>query len=223
MRSLFFIAFALVLAKVSYLYPYTTPSLSKQPICVVAESAPNAFVNDTVNVLTGSFYLKLPHMSVPGHIPLDFIQYYNNQSRYSSWLGTGMSLNYSFSMQGIESGHKTADKYAKYSSQLVSLPGGSIVSCLGKSTFDGTTYYFLDPSIVHDGITNCSSGQISARTNLKNTKIKEHVYHNASAFWTCYLPDGSIRRYHRAWQKEEAINVQTDLSKGLSRDRRFFS
>ena len=86
MRSLFFIALVLVLAKVSYLYPYATPTLSRQPICVVAESAPNTFVNDTVNVLTGSFYLKLPHMSVPGHIPLDFIQYYNSQSRYSSWL-----------------------------------------------------------------------------------------------------------------------------------------
>jgi RHS repeat-associated protein len=198
----------------SWLYSYTPPTLSKQPICVIAENAPNAFVNDTVSVITGSFYLKLHHMNVPGHIPLDFIQYYNSHSKYTPWLGTGMSLNYSFSMQGLES---VADKHEKYSSQLVSLPGGSIISCLGKNTPNGTSYYFLDPKVVYEGITNCSSGQISARTNLKNLRVKERVYYNASALWTCYLPDGSVRRYHRAFDKEDAMNVRTEVRPNKTR------
>ena len=93
---------ALILLLGSFLHalsPLVSP-LAKQPISVITEVPQNTFVNDTVNVITGGFYLQMPHMSVPGHVPLDLIQYYHSQSTFTSWFGTGMSLNYSFWMQG---------------------------------------------------------------------------------------------------------------------------
>jgi hypothetical protein len=98
MYNVFCIAFLLLLG--SFLHAAGPSSLAKQPISVITEMPQSAFVNDTVNVINGSFYLQMHHMDVPGHVPLDLIQYYNNQSSYSSWLGVGMSLNYSFWMQG---------------------------------------------------------------------------------------------------------------------------
>jgi YD repeat-containing protein len=208
MYNVFCITFLLLLG--SFLHAAGPSSLAKQPISVITEMPQSAFVNDTVNVINGSFYLQMHHMDVPGHVPLDLIQYYNNQSSYSSWLGVGMSLNYSFWMQGQE-------KDTRWSKLFAELPGGSIVSCLGKDSPDGTNYYYLDPEVIREGFTNCGSHHISARTNLKNARMKEKVKNNTYADWTCYLPDGTIRYYHRALQHDDAMNVHTELRPNKTR------
>lgn len=90
---------------------------------------------------------------------------------------------------------------------LVEASGGSIIRCLGKAGINTTNEYYLDPEVIHSGLTNCGSSEISGRTNLKNYSIEEKVKHNAYADWTCYLPDGTIKEYRRSYKKEDAMNA----------------
>lgn len=184
--------------------------LAKQQPCVIAEEAPSSFVNNSVNVIGGNLYLELEHLTVPGHVPLNLIQYYNSHSSYTPWLGAGMSLNYSFAMVGNDESDKSHDIHDKYEQLLSESPGGSIIRCLGKSSNSSTTHYYLDPEVIHKGFTNCGLGTISARTNLKNVRLKEKIKHEAGAkraFWTCYLPDGSVRKHYGALNRHDAMNV----------------
>lgn len=66
-------------------------SLKNEPVCLT-EALPNSFVNNSVNAIDGTFYYAMHHIAVPGHVPLDLTQYYNNTGSFSSWIGTGMSL-----------------------------------------------------------------------------------------------------------------------------------
>ncbi len=185
---------------VSSLEAANRPDLSLQPTCVIGEAAPCSFVNDTVNVVDGNLYLRLHHLSVPGHVPLDLVQYYNNKSSYSSWFGMGMSLNYSFAAWTKMPGHKKHDKYEKYNETLTERSAGSIIRCLGKFEPYKKANYFLEPDVIHDGFSNCGSGYISARTNLKNIKFSQDTESGYSD-WACYLPDGSVRKYHTVFDK----------------------
>ena len=178
---------------------HASDPLSKQPTCVIAEEAPCAFVNDTVNVVNGNFYLQMPHLAVPGHVPLDLVQYYNSQSTYSSWFGTGMGLNYSFASWVKLYSDKKNDTEYKYSHILAESPGGSIIRCLGKLKNNKSIDFFLDPEVIHNDFTNCGSGPISARSNLKNTRINHFLENFTYGYITCYLPDGAVRRYYSIW------------------------
>lgn len=195
-----FLTFLLFIFCLSCGFPLLSSSphldLSKQPACVITELAPDTFVNNTVNVIDGNFYFSMHHLRVPGHIPLDLVQYYNSQSSYFYWLGTGMSLNYSFWLRGHLHSEKKHDTHGKYSQVFAEAPGGSILIGLQKFNSDGMTF-FLDPDVIHEGLTNIGSGRISARTNLKNISFKTKYRHDGQWDWTAYLPDGSVKKYHR--------------------------
>src|ERR1700733_9281115 len=107
-------------------------SLANQPPSVVAQAAPSTFVNGTVNAIDGNFCYAFHCLTVPGAVPLDLMQYYNSKSSYSSWLGRGMSLNYSFWIAGKEYSEKPDDKYDKYAAVLAEAEGGSIIRCFAK-------------------------------------------------------------------------------------------
>lgn len=185
------------------------PSLKNEPVCLITEALPNSFVNNSVNTIDGSFYYEMHHITVPGHAPLNLIQYYNNKGSFSSWIGTGMSLNYSFWMQGSDDSGKSHDVHDKYEALVTEAPGGSIIRCLGKSKPDGTTtHYYLDPDVIHSGLTNCGSGKLSARTNLKNTLLRARRYSNGTIKWTCRLANGTEREYHKSDDFEENKNVK---------------
>ncbi len=189
-------------------------ALSAQPICIAREAAPCAFVNN-VHVVDGGLYLSMNHMKVPGHVPLDLVQYYNNKSNYSSWFGTGMTLNYCFWIQGIgdvKSGHD-------YDGVMAESYGGSIISCIAKGIEEGSQKFYLDPAVIHKGFTNCGAGSISARTNLKNCYIKEKIVDDENEYykWTCYLPDGTTRYYKRAEDRDDLVVVKEEIRRNLTR------
>ncbi len=215
MSWVLFVIFALLPLSKSFGEP-----LSKQSPSIISHQAPESFVNDTVNVIDGNFCMQIEHLDVPGHVPLDLVQYYNNQSNYESWYGTGMSLNYSFWMQGSSESFKKRDTKDKYELMLAEASGGSIISCIGEAIWHGTRDYFLDPEVIHKSLSNCS-GKISARTNLKNTRIREKVTNNVYADWKCYLPDGTVRKYFRSYGKEDAMNCASE--KRLNGSRLEFS
>lgn len=161
----------LLFFSVGQLHAKRSNDLAKQPTCVISEEAPCSFVNDTVNVIGGNFYLQMHHLSVPGHVPLDLVQYYNSKSNYTSWFGTGMSLNYSFAVSTTLDSGKKRDKHGKYHLTYVETPGGSVIRCLGEFKPTSKSDHYLDPEVIHDGFTNCGSGAVSARTNLKNIRF----------------------------------------------------
>ena len=107
-------------------------------------------------------------------MPLDLVQYYNNKSKYSSWFGTGFSLNYSFWMQGVPD---PKNSHNSFEGLIAEGPGGLILSCIANFDAESSSAveydYYLDPSVIHEGFTNCGSSSISARTNLKNCRINE--------------------------------------------------
>lgn len=188
--------------------------LAKQPTCVIGEVAPCGFVNETVNVVDGNLYLRLCHLSVPGHVPLDLIQYYNSQSGYDAWFGKGMGLNYSFWMQGKSDSGKSRDVYGKYEALVAEAPGGSILSCIAKGIEEGSQDYFIDPKVIHNSFTNCAAGHISARSNLKNIRLKERIkeHHADDVYeWTAYLPDGTVKKYKKAENKNDVVNVEKEM------------
>ncbi len=168
---------------------------------VIGEVAPCSFVNDTVNVVDGSLYLRMHHLTVPGHVPLDLVQFYHNKSSYDPWFGVGMSFNYSFAAWDTEPGDRTDDKYERYNETIAESAGGSIIRCLGSAKPGKKADYYLDPKVIHEGFTNCGSGCISARTNLKNIRFRQSTDHYGYSDWTCYLPDGSERFYHVVYNK----------------------
>lgn len=184
--------------------------LSKQTPSIVSHQAPQTFVNDTVNVIDGNFCMQMQHLTVPGHVPLDLVQYYNNQSSYEGWRGTGMSLNYGFWIQGREYSEKKHDTEEKYALMIAEAPGGSIITCLGVAKSTGKSEYYLDPDVIYKGLSNCGSGKISARSNLKNVRIRENVKNDGYGYWTCYLPDGAVREYEKSEHKEWAVNILTE-------------
>ncbi|MBS0655023.1 MAG: hypothetical protein JSR46_04540, partial [Verrucomicrobia bacterium] len=94
---------------------------------------------------------------------------------------------------------------------------GSVVCCLAKDKWRGSTYY-LDPDIIYSGLTNCGSGEISARTNLKNTFIVEKVSKDGSyADLTGYFSDGTIKEYHRSYSMESVVKASCERRPNLSR------
>ena len=189
-------------------------SLKAQAPCVVAEVAPCAYVHDMVNAVDGSVYLKLPHISVPGHVPLDVVQYYTNKNDYTSWFGSGMTLNYSFEAWLKLSSDKKRDTNDKYSHLLAETAGGSIIRCLGKIKYGKYQDFFIDSEVLHEGFTN-SSYAISARTNLKNTKISHKLKEGVGRIKS-YLSDGSTRKYHRVFDRG---TTYVDFEKRLNMTR----
>ena len=185
----------LLFFSVGQLHAKRSNDLAKQPTSVISEEAPCSFVNDTVNVIGGNFYLQMHHLSVPGHVPLDLVQYYNSKSNYTSWFGTGMSLNYSFAVSTTIDSGKKRDKHGKYHLTYVETPGGSVIRCLGEFKPTSKSDHYLDPEVIHDGFTNCGSGAVSARTNLKNIRFCQNTDRDGYSDWTCDLPDGTKRIY----------------------------
>jgi hypothetical protein len=141
-------------------------SLATAEEVITSEVSPSTMVNDTVNVIEGSFSFSGFDLHVPGQESLHVMHFYNSKSRYDSWLGIGMSLNYSFWMAGT---NPCNESNSDYSHLNVESAGGSIISYLGK---EGRSTYFLTPKVIHKGITNCGSGELSGRTNLKNAYVK---------------------------------------------------
>jgi YD repeat-containing protein len=96
-------------------------------------------------------------------------------------------------------------KEDKYVHAYAEEDGGSILYFSAKSQAPEMEFY-LDPDTVSKGFTNVGVGEISARTNLKNTKFHTYTKRTHYLFsdpntykidWTVYLSNGGERYYRK--------------------------
>ena len=173
---------------------------------VIAGAEPCSFVNNTVNAIFGSFYHHSVDLIVPGPEPLHIQRYYNSQNTvpYSS-LAMGMTTNYPHWLHILP--HKDN---AEYIEMIAEEDAGSIVKYIAKPRKRKMGFY-LHPEVIHKGLTNAGSSEISGRTNLKNNRytLENDFHHDTiTGTWTASLANGNRRKYHRMDDSRCYLNLK---------------
>ena len=162
---------------------------------LTSRSMPSSMVNNTVNAISGAFFLQGIDLQVPGPESLNLHHFYNSSTTVDSCFGhSSMGGNYGGGVGGV---HR--EDGSKHPSAIVIDDSGSIIALKAEAETDKSDEnldFYLDPDTIHKGFTNCSGGEISGKTNLKNVfyKNKPDAWH--SKRWTGYLGDGTILHYN---------------------------
>jgi RHS repeat-associated protein len=207
--------------------PDSTEKISEKDVTVTAEAQPSTFVNH-VNTIFGNLLIPTVDLSFEGPTPLSMVRYYNSQNVGYTWLfGIGMTSNYAQIIKGMPVSDRAAeimDKKASKSNDkdafvyaVADEDGGSLISCSAKPELKEMDFY-LDPDTIHKGLTNTGTGEISARTNLKNTKMhtKGHWRYNndvgryLEVEWDMTTCDGTERNYFKTVNFEEGMYIHQE-------------
>jgi hypothetical protein len=181
----------------------------KEAVSVTATGESSSFVNH-VNTIFGNLLLSSVDLPAEGPHSLPLIRFYNSHLSDCTWLpGMGMTSNYPLWIRGLPVGD--SDKYAY---MMAEEEGGSVVGCVSKFHEKEMSFY-LDPETIHKGLTN-ASGEVSARTNLKNIRyhMKGHWKDSRErgrylkASWTALLSNGGEREYFSTENFEDAMNIR---------------
>ena len=183
----------------------------KEQISVTSTGAPSSFVNH-VNTIFGNLLYAWEDIPSSGPHSLPLIRYYNSQISDRLWIpGTGMTSNYPLWIRGC-----SLDETDEYAYAIAEEDGGSIVCCVSKVHEKDMSFY-LDPETIHKGLTN-ASGEISAKTNLKNTHFQLHGHwkksHEFGVYlkgpWKSFLSDGGEREYFSTVNFEDMMNIKSE-------------
>lgn len=88
--------------------------------------------------------------------------------------------------------------------------GGSILSFSAGQDYAKDLDFYIDPETTHKGLTNVGVGEISARTNLKNTKF--HAKNNKGEIdWSVFLSNGGERHYRREVRAYEEKTIREEI------------
>src|ERR1700722_1678621 len=181
--------------------------LEEQDSSLGFEGEPSSFVNN-VNVISGTFHHSSVGLTIPGQEALALQHFYSSDACFENWMGR-VALSTNFPTRIIHTGLKElgAPKHLSAESSQ-----GSFLrykSKAGSGEKCDRTYY-LDPKIIHKGLTNTGSGELSGRTNLKNSwfRIEGVVNRDDEAYAdtiTAGLGDGTFRKYHRLYKNKETV------------------
>lgn len=134
------------------------------------ETMPTALVDGCVNVITGAFCLAETDLVIPGANPHVLQRHYCSQEITPSHIGIGWS--FPFHSYLIDQGKKK-DGQEKYES--LALSNGKTTELEFFKKFNhkkGVSRYVLSDKIWERSTVNNSSGQISARTNMRHTFVE---------------------------------------------------
>jgi RHS repeat-associated protein len=182
---------------------------TQKEISVPSHMAPSSFVNN-VNTIFGSFHDAETDLIVPGPTPLHFTRYYNSESFFHGPLGyMAMGVNYPGSIKGL------LRNEVSYDEVTILEDGGSILHYATNDPADAKKCkYYLHREVIHEGFTNTGSGEISGRTNLKNSyytfeaKNPDDQEEDSRGIWKGFLADGSMRKYFKTYDYEDAMNLK---------------
>ena len=144
--------------------PDTAETIEQQSeLGVDFHAFPSAIVNGCVNIISGEYQETATDLSIPGIKPLNMQRYYNgNKCKRHSFL-YGCSLTHGAKLFCYKSNnHDNAI-----------LKGSERHGTLYKTSLKDHLFHCPD-SFFEKGITNCSSGEISAKTNIKNDFLNKH-------------------------------------------------
>ncbi len=130
------------------------------------EAEPSSFAHGCVNVITGDYTENECDIVIPGVDPLVLNRFYTSgNSTFSRTPSTGWCFNHHgyLSMDIIEQ----TDTVSRYSYDFCN-HHGSFIQFKEQEQHGALK---VNKSLFDKGITNCGGGEISARSNLKNTKV----------------------------------------------------
>lgn len=168
------------------------------------EAAPSSIVGGAVNVITGSYVESVCDMAIPGSTPLTVQRHFNSGNRKRGNLCHGWDLNLPSNIKII------------YTEGGVKNPIKAIVNDRGADlTFNGK--FGKKMKIINEqlrnGVTNCSTGVISSRTNIRNKKLYyDRLYARHAQL---YAETGEILIYKRASDRVHADGLPYSLSTNL--------
>jgi len=200
---------------VSSLFGEKDTSQHKLPVShssSIAHTPPSSFVNNT-HVISGGLFFSGTSFTVPSAHPLQVSHSYNGEGAFYTWMGfSSFSFNFPVSIHGGSPIAKSDGTIGL----VVEEGNGSGVQYLARfykpqqTSFD----YYLDPELLKTGFTNCSGGEVSARTNSKNTLYTLHIkpipHHHKykMVVWEGFLSDGTYRKYYPTEYYTDAMNLQ---------------
>jgi RHS repeat-associated protein len=155
-------------------------------------AAPNSIVGGAVNVITGSYVNSECDMTLAGSNPLVLQRHFNSGNRKRGTLCHGWDLNFP---SNIEVFHP----------RIISNPITVIIHDRGADlSFKGWVRCDMEinKKQLHYGVTNCSTGVLSSRTNIKNKKF----FYPAHYARQCELHEesGEILFYQRIFSEDFA-------------------
>ncbi|MBI3212107.1 MAG: hypothetical protein HYZ47_05475, partial [Simkania negevensis] len=166
-----------------FLYiPFLLFSDLKNPhVFAVTEGEPSWNLCKSVNAITGDLYISQIDLKVEGVQPIHLSRYYisgDGKGRFGGW-----EFMPHLQLQFMKNYKDKRDRI------LVAEPNSSPI--LYRQHRSDPSFFALHIDESGDGITNCSKGIISGRTNLKNQIIERISKHK---FRMC-SPDGTLRLY----------------------------
>lgn len=144
------------------------------------KSYPSSFINGTVNVITGVYSEGVVETLVPGPTPLKVARYYSSHPR-RGWIHGDFDTVDSFPKNRIYA-HDPSGALTVYSD---SSPTAWKYCRVRKFQIDLQKHKTL--------LTNCARGEISAKTNLKNTYVEAE-----NGILRLFFPDASVKVYGKA-------------------------
>lgn len=132
---------------------------------------PNAFVGGMVNAVTGDLALYEVDLVIPGPTPITFERSYSSSFNKNGTLELGWNLN-----------HLTRIK--KQQGNAVTLNEGQGALTVFQRRQENDEKFYVSKQSIDQGMTNCGKGEISGRTNTKNTYLTRSK-----------LKEGGIRHY----------------------------
>ncbi|SCA62460.1 Uncharacterized protein SCG7109_AA_00490 [Chlamydiales bacterium SCGC AG-110-M15] len=138
-------------------------------------SAPSAFVNGSVNTISGTYCESHTDFIVPGPTPIQVTRTYSTGVRHTSlsggWSSGQLCYLQSYRAQNIEATRRGRNPPIPGTIIAENAMGAALVY-FTKDTRLSANMEMHVPAHVR-GLTNCTGGEISGRTNCKNSRVDE--------------------------------------------------
>lgn len=164
------------------------------------EKEPSSIVNHSVNVITGNFVDYQIDLIIPGAQALIISRSYcSSDHLFDDYLNLGWHLNHYGKIELLP-GIVSFGTYVEGISRLQE-GNGAVLDYYANIFYEGKKdlHYFLQSDCYSTGVTNCSLGAISGKTNILNKKLTGLAHSNT---YQVNNGDGSIQTYARLSKKD---------------------
>lgn len=208
--------FAFLLIIISSLHSDEELIQLKMQSCLSSfDGMPSTIVGQHVNTATGEFVDFEVDLEIPSIDPLTLQRSYCSGSP-SGVLGVSSYLNHAmFGMGTYEQIVLPAYDFVDVRFILCEAHG-AVRQYNGRC--DNKTDYCILTRPYHKGVTNCGSGEISARTNILNDRCRMEAFlYRGGCDCSVTTGAGNVRRYQYTFRHEQlALELQTEVKPNLS-------
>lgn len=165
---------------------------------------PSCYVAGCVNVISGAFVYSNPDLIIDCPEELSFIRHYNSYNMLEDSFITGFTHNHSTGKIGFSYDNKTRIKTVHIDER-----GGNCLKYSGYIAYGKMNTFYLDGSHLDSGLTNTYAGEISGRTNLRNSYVV--ASDKPSIMKGMVLGDGTKKEYNTKNQLVKEIRPSGNI------------